>query len=207
VTDQQTQQPQQWVPQGQQPQYAPPQQGVPQGVPQQTPPQAPSAPAAPADDLDTMNLHLPKDEFTQLAEGWYKMLIEEVQRRDKNGQPLTSKSGERKVTWVFRVAEGARAGKKMFVHTNVAGAGTFSVRNILKVFHADLPSDEVDIRVHWPAYEGQYVWGYVAPQKNNPQYSEIAQYRPITDPPPGVGATGGPGPVLPPSPAPMQRRI
>lgn len=185
------------------PQGMPPTPGVTAPVQQGQP--APPQPATAGASLDTVVVDMTgaTDDDEPLPEAWYKLLVEDILTA-KDGVPLKSQSGEPKVTWRFRVAEGPRTGKPVFVSTNISGAGVFAVRKILKVFHGDMPKGPVTIT--WANYRGQYVWAYVGLQKNNPQYNEIKKYQSINNPPPGVIPAGA-GAAVPPQQAPIAGRI
>lgn len=167
------------------PQAAPaaPQSAMPP-TPGYTPPTAPAASAGGAFESATIDLTNVGDENEPVPDGWYKLLVEDIVRVGPDGSPAKSKSGEPKVTWRFRIAEGPRQGKILFVHTNTSGAGVFSIRKILKAFHGDLP--KAQINVVWANYIGQYLWANVGRQKNNDEYNEIKSYRSINDSPQGI---------------------
>lgn len=166
------------------------------------PPSAPQSMQSGVADSLVVDMTGVTDDDEPIPDGWYKLLVEDIQTH-KDGVPLKSSSGEPKITWRFRVAEGPRMGRTLFVSTNVSGAGVFAVRRILKAFHGgDLAKGPVQITLS--NYRGRHVWGYVGVQKNNPQYNEIKKYLPESQTPPGMAQAGA---VVPPQQAPIANRI
>lgn len=89
-----------------------------------------------------------------------------------------SKSGNKKATWYFEVVEGEHAGKQVVpVHTPIQGKGAFRTGRILKAFGVPLAKDgptPVPANV-----VGKVVEVTIREQRDNPDFTEVAEIRPV----------------------------
>jgi hypothetical protein len=135
------------------------------------------AAAAGSDDVVILDFTGASDDFEALPRNWYKLRIIDIQKGPNKAGTGT------KLVWNFEVVEGDHKGRRLFTHANIEGGGNFQNRKVLKAFHSDLPKGPVPIAL--ANYRGQLLWGLVQPQKDNPQYNEIVEYRNIAQAPPG----------------------